>query len=78
MQFSAIVNRFIVKTLLNSTLTNDLKKKKKNRKMFIVADLVSLNIYIIYLFAHCKGGNLNIYIKASAKEGISGSICTCV
>ena len=46
--------------------------------MFIVADLVSLNIYIIYLFAHCKGGNLDIYIKASAKEGISGSICTCV
>ena len=26
-QFSAIVNRFIVKTYLNSTFTNDLKKK---------------------------------------------------
>ena len=27
MQFSAIVNRFIVKTSLNSTFTNDLKRK---------------------------------------------------
>ena len=42
-QFSGIVNRFIVKTLLNFTFTNDLKRKYKNfRKMFIVADLVSL------------------------------------
>ena len=41
-QFSAIVNRFIVKTYLNSTFTNDLKRKKKDRKMFIVTDLVSL------------------------------------
>ena len=40
MQFSAIVNRCIVKTLLNSAFTNDLK-----RKMFIVvADLASLSI----------------------------------
>ena len=43
-QFSAIVKRFIVKKLLNSAFTNDLKRKlKKNRKMFIVADLVFLN-----------------------------------
>ena len=28
-QFSAMVNRFIVKTLLNSTFTNDLKRKLK-------------------------------------------------
>ena len=27
MQFSAIANRFIVKTKLNSTFTNDLKRK---------------------------------------------------
>ena len=26
-QFSALVNRFIVKTYLNSTFTNDLKRK---------------------------------------------------
>ena len=45
-QFSAIVNRFIVKTYLNSTFTNDLKQNKKIRKMFIVADLVSLNLDI--------------------------------
>ena len=42
MQFSAVVNRFIVKTYLNSTFTNDLKENKKNQKMFIAADLVSL------------------------------------
>ena len=28
-QFSTIVNRFIVKTLLNSSFTNDLKENKK-------------------------------------------------
>ena len=28
MQFSATVNRFIVKTLLNSAFTNDLKRKE--------------------------------------------------
>ena len=43
MQFSAIVNRFIVKTKLNSTFTHDLKRNKKFRKMFIVADLDSLS-----------------------------------
>ena len=43
MQFSAKVNIFIVKTQLNSTFTNDLKENKKNRQMFIVADLVSLS-----------------------------------
>ena len=42
MQFSAIVNRFIVKIYLNSAFTNDLKRKEFFRKMFIVADLVSL------------------------------------
>ena len=45
MQFSAIVHRFIVKKQLNSTFTNDLKRKDFFRKMFIVADLVSLSIY---------------------------------
>ena len=32
MQFSAIVNRFIVKTKHNSALTNDLKRKEKFSK----------------------------------------------
>ena len=31
-QFSARVNRFIVKTYLNSTFTNDLKENKKKSK----------------------------------------------
>ena len=44
MQFSAIVNRFIVKTYLNSAFTNDLKRKLNFRKMFVVADLVSLKV----------------------------------
>ena len=35
-----------MKTQLNSTFINDLKRKKKFRKMFIVADLVSLKIMI--------------------------------
>ena len=47
-QFSAIVNRFIVKTELNSTFTNDLKRKI-NRKMFIVADLVFLSAISEYI-----------------------------
>ena len=42
MQFLAIVNRFIVKTLLNSAFTNDLKRNENISKMFIIADLVSL------------------------------------
>ena len=44
MQFLAIVHRFIVKIQLNSTFTNDLKRKEYFRKIFIVADLVSLRI----------------------------------
>ena len=44
MQFSAVENRFIVKTYLNSTLSNDLKRNFFFRKMFIVTDLVTLNV----------------------------------
>ena len=32
MQFTAVLNIFIVKTELNSTFTNDLKRKEKNSK----------------------------------------------
>ena len=42
MQFSAVLNIFIVKTKLNSTFTNDLKKKKI-RKMFIVTENAALS-----------------------------------
>ena len=42
MQFSAVVDRFIVKAKLNSIFTNNLKKKVF-WKMFIIADLVTLN-----------------------------------
>ena len=48
MQFSAIVNRFIVKTKLNVAFTNGLKRKDFFRKMFIVADLVSLKKAAVY------------------------------
>ena len=42
MQFSTVINIFIMKTLLNSNFTNDLKRKKNVPKIFIVTDLVSL------------------------------------
>ena len=34
MQFSAIVNKFIVKTLINSAFTNDLKRKDMKWKRY--------------------------------------------
>ena len=43
MQFSAIVNRFIVKTYFNSALTNDLKRKYFFRKMFKVTNYAALS-----------------------------------
>ena len=42
MQFSAVLNIFIVKTKLNSTFTNDLKINKNFRKMFIVTEYAAL------------------------------------
>ena len=43
MQFSAVLNSFIVKTYLNSTFTNDLKRKEFFfRKMFIVTEYAAL------------------------------------
>ena len=43
MQFTAVEIRFIVTTKLNSTFTNDLKRKDCFRKMFIVTDYAALN-----------------------------------
>ena len=43
MQFSDILNIFIVKTLLNSTFANDLKRKYFFRKMFIVTEYAALS-----------------------------------
>ena len=54
MQFSAIVNRFIVKTYLYSAFTNDLKRKEIFQKMFIVADLVSLTLCHLSADNLCK------------------------
>ena len=42
MQFSVIVNRFIVKKELNSIFTNDFKKNKKIRKILKVTDYAAL------------------------------------
>ena len=44
MQVLAVLNIFIVKTLLNSVFTNDFKRRKKCPKMLIVTDLVSLSL----------------------------------
>ena len=52
MQFSAIVNRFIVKLNLILLLQMILKEKKIFRKMFIVADLVSLKCQKSLTFYH--------------------------
>ena len=58
MQFSAVLDIFIVKTKLNFIFTNDLKRKEFFRKMFMVTDLVSLkencdflkNIFVLVYF----------------------------
>ena len=52
MQFSAIVNRFIVKTNLILLLQMIYKENKKFRKMFIVADLVSLKPMKVHKTCH--------------------------
>ena len=49
MQFSAVEIRFIVTTLLNSTFTNDLKRKYFFRKMFIVTEYAALSLYNLIL-----------------------------
>ena len=46
MQFSAVLNIFIVKTKLNSTFTNDLKRKFFFfRKMSIVTEYAALSVF---------------------------------
>ena len=45
MQFSALEIRFIVTTYLNSTFTNDLKRKYFFSKMFIVTDYAALKVH---------------------------------
>ena len=55
MQFSAVLNIFIVKTKLNSTFTNDFKRKYSFfRKMSIVTEYAALT-----------EESYNDYIKAS-------------
>ena len=59
MQFSAIVNRFIVKTYLNSTFTNDLKENKKFRKNITSYRLCSFKkLSSILIGATPKGKNI--------------------
>ena len=45
MQFSAVLNIFIVKTKLNSTFTNDLKRKYFFSKMSIVTEYAALSVF---------------------------------
>ena len=47
MQFSAVLNIFIVKTKLNSTFTNDLKRKYFFRKMSIVTEVAALRRVVV-------------------------------
>ena len=49
MQFSAVLNIFIVKTLLISNFTNDLKRKENFSKNVQSYRVCSFNIYIVSL-----------------------------
>ena len=48
MQFSSVLNIFIVKTKLNSTFTNDLKRKEFFSKNVHSYRVCSFNIYLSY------------------------------
>ena len=50
MQFSAVLNIFIVKTKLNSTFTNDLKRNKIFRKMLIVTEYAALKCVMFFFY----------------------------
>ena len=45
MQFSAIANRFVVKTYLNSAFKNDLKRKEKFSKNVHSCSLSLFNVH---------------------------------
>ena len=47
MQFSAIVNRFIVKTYLNSAFTNDLKTKENFSKNVHSCRLSLFKLFVV-------------------------------
>ena len=52
MQFSAVLNMFIVKTYLNCIFTNDLKRKDFFSKMFKVTEYAALIYYYQKLWKH--------------------------
>ena len=49
MRFSAVLSIFIVKAKLNSTFTNDLKRKDFFRKMFKVTEYAALKLIILII-----------------------------
>ena len=69
MQFSAVEIRFIVTSYLNSTFTNDLKRKYFFRKMFIVTDYAALT-EVEWL---CRGGGGYIFQRGGGPTFFSGS-----
>ena len=58
MQFSAIVNRFIVKTSLNSAFTNDLKR------FFFSKNVHSCRLSLF------KCINVKLYVKSPDEHGV--------
>ena len=58
MQFSAVLNMFIVKTYLNSIFTNDLKRKDFFRKIFKVTEYAALKEY----FQALEMDKMHIYV----------------
>ena len=67
MQFSAVLNMFIVKTYLNSIFTHDLKEKKIFRKMFKVTEYAALRYTastcenLSSVFANNKGADQTVH-----------------
>ena len=78
MQFSAVEIRFIVTTYLNSTFTNDLKRKKNSKKTFIVTDYAALKEAFVLKY-HVLINYISLSEIKLGKPGCSteGSVNSC-
>ena len=73
MQFSAVVNRFIVKTKLNSTFTNDLKRKEFFSKnvyscrlsLFKIHTAFPTSIFVIFMIYFFSLHTISSFLKSS-------------
>ena len=73
MQFSAVLNIFIVKTYLNSTFTNDLKRKYFFfRKIFIVTEYAALTKVLCYVLIEDEDSVVVSDLADALYRGIPG------